>query len=440
VEIDKGIRNSNMSEHNKWFFKVGLFIFLFINIVVVTWGQENISFAKITSQYNQNVLDSYIEKQLERAHIPGLSAVIVKEGEIIWTGSYGWSRLNTQPVTNETLFQLASVSKTVTAVALMSVWEDGELNLDEDINVYLPFSVLNPRAPEKPITVRMLLTHTSSIRDNWTVLDSVYVCDCDSKISLSRFLEDYFTLNGKYYSTLNFYNEKPGEVFLYSNVGVALAAYLVEVITGLPFNVYCNLEIFDPLGMEETSWHLTDLDTSQIAMPYKYDKYRHQYNFSTYAINIEELFKGDATLQPVSVVTMLKHDSYQPYGFYAYPDYPDGLLKTSACQLACFLNMFIQHGEYKGIRILQKETVEEMRRIQNPAIDPEQGLIWHYKELAGCKLLGHSGEDRGVATEMFFCPEDNVGVILLMNGDRSPGNERFVRKIETRLFEEASAL
>ncbi len=440
MEIDKGIRNLNMSKLNKWFFKVGLFIFLFINIVVMTWGQENIGFAEITSQYNQNVLDSYIEKQLERAHIPGLSAVIVKEGEIMWTGSYGWSRLNTQPVTNETLFQLASVSKTVTAVALMSVWEDGELNLDEDINVYLPFSVLNPRAPGKPITVRMLLTHTSSIRDNWTVLDSVYVWDCDSKISLSRFLEDYFTLNGKYYSTLNFYNEKPGEVFLYSNVGVALAAYLVEVITGLPFNVYCNLEIFDPLGMEETSWHLTDLDSSQIAMPYKYDKYRHQYNFFTYANNIEELFKGGAALQPVSVVTMLKQDSYQPYGFYAYPDYPDGLLKTSACQLACFLNMFIQHGEYKGIRILQKETVEEMRRIQNPAIDPQQGLIWHYKELAGCKLLGHSGEDRGVATEMFFCPEDNVGVILLMNGDRSPSNERFVRKIETRLFEEASAL
>ena len=111
-----------MFEHNKWFFKAGLFIFLFINIVVMTWGQENIGFAKITSQHNQNVLDSYIEKELERAHIPGLSAVIVKEGEIIWTGSYGWSRLNIHPVTNETLFQLASVSKTVPAVALMSVW------------------------------------------------------------------------------------------------------------------------------------------------------------------------------------------------------------------------------------------------------------------------------------------------------------------------------
>jgi len=436
-----------MSKLNKWFIKAGFFIFLSINMVLVVRGQEKISFAKITSQYNtntsqynQNVLDSYIEKQLEKAHIPGLAAVIVKEGQIVWTGSYGWSRLNTQAVSNETLFQLASVSKTVTAVALMSVWEDGELNLDEDINSYLPFSVLNPHAPERPITARMLLTHTSSIRDNWTVLDSVYVCDCDSKISLSLFLEEYFTQNGKYNSTFNFYNEKPGEVFHYSNIGVALAAYLVEVITGLPFDIYCDLEIFDPLGMEETSWHLGDLDSSHIAMPYKYDKYHYQYNFSFYTNNTEEVFRGGASLQPVSLVTMLKQGSYQAYGFYDYPDYPDGLLKTSACQLACFLNMFIQYGEYNGIRILQKETIEEMRRIQDPAIDPEQGLIWHYKELAGRKLLGHSGEDRGVATEMFFCPEDNVGVILLMNGDRSPGNERFIREIETHLFEESSAL
>ncbi|MEW6379048.1 MAG: serine hydrolase domain-containing protein [bacterium] len=418
--------SEGMGGMGKWVIGTLLLFFVFISVPGLTWGSEkdgNTGLADAArlqesappqaaaesadALREETDLDYYIRRRLDRAHIPGLSAVIVKGGKIVWTGTYGWSRIVRQAVTSDTLFQVASVSKTVVAVAAMKAWEEGAFDLDEDINTYLPFKVKNPFASEKPITPRMLLTHTGTVRDQGNTMDSVYVWNRDSPISLGEFLKGYLTPGGRnYHPALNFYAENPGTVFHYSNIGAALAAYLVEVTTGMPFDTYCNRKIFQPLGMRETSWRLADLDNDHIAMPYGYDRLRRR---------------------------------YYPYGFYAYPDYPDGLLKTSAPQLARFLTMFINYGELEGVRILNRETVEEMRRVQNPAVDPRQGILWFYKELAGWKLLGHNGADIGVTSEMFFRPEDGVGVILLMNGDCTLFDEKVIKELETRLFKEAGA-
>jgi CubicO group peptidase (beta-lactamase class C family) len=408
----------------QWFIGVLLFAFSSIHLGNTSWAEglnnniypDSVSAPlkgprfdaqseQITTTDDDTSLDQYIETKLTQAHMPGLSAAIVKNGEIVWTGAYGFSRAYTQqPVTSETLFMLASVSKTIVAVAVMQIQEDGRLDLDTDINTYLPFHVVNPNFPETPITPRMLLTHTSSIADNWPVMQSLYV-QGDSSLPLGQFLQDYLTPGGAYYSpTQNFYAEEPGTASHYSNIGATLAAYLVEAITGIPFDTYCTSHIFEPLGMTETFWHLAGLDQSHIAMPYGYSKIGH---------------------------------FYHPYGFYGYPDYPDGELRTSALQLANFLNMFIQYGELGGVRLLQPETVEEMRRVQYPDIAPQFGLIWYYKNLSGWTLLGHNGGDRGVATEMFLRPEDGVGVILLMNGNWTHSNYLLIMQIEIRLFKEA---
>jgi len=362
----------------------------------------------ITTKDDETSLDQYIETRLALAHMPGLSAVIVKNGEIVWTGAYGWSRLYTnEPMTSETLSMLASASKTVVAVAVMQVWEDERLDLDADINTYLPFQVVNPNFPDTSITPRMLLTHTSSIADNWPVLYPLFVRG-DSPIPLGQFLEDYLTPGGAYYDpSKSYYDYKPGTEFNYSNIGASLAAYIVEAITGTPFDTYCTSHIFEPLGMTETSWHLAGLDQSHIAMPYGYSSMGH---------------------------------FYYPYGFYGFPIWPVGELRTSALQLANFLNMFIQYGELGGVRLLQLETVEEMRRVQYPDIAPQFGLIWYYKNLSGWTLLGHNGGVFGIATEMFFRPSDGVGVILLMNGNWTNINIPIIYQIESRLFKEAGHL
>ena len=358
---------------------------------------------------NDTNLDTFISWCLWTARIPGLAAAIVKDGRIAWHKNYGYSRIYLRnPVTDETLFQLASVSKTVVAVALMQVWEEGGIDLDADVNTYLPFQVKSPLYPDTPITARMLMTHTSTIRDNWNILQSYYVWGKDSPLTLEEFLEEYLSPNGKdYNANLNFGNSQPGTTYEYSNVGATLAAYLVELISGMPFDIYCKRNIFAPLGMDNTYWRLEDMDLAAVAMPYGYFWFFHL---------------------------------YYPFGFYTYPDYPDGRLTTNALQLARFLIMFIQGGTYDGTQVLAEETVQEIRRVQYPQVDAQQGLLWYFKELDGMKLLGHNGGELGVATEMFFRPDNGTGVILLMNGDWSRLNYNVIMEIEARLFSFADSL
>ena len=139
-------------------------------------------------------LDDYIISKMNYYNIPGLAACIVKDGEIYWTGTYGYANIeDSVEVSDSTLFILASVSKTITGVALMQLWEKGLFQLDDDVNNYLPFEVHNPNHPDSIITFRMLLTHTSSINDNW---DEMPYYAGDSPIPLGEYLENYLVPGG----------------------------------------------------------------------------------------------------------------------------------------------------------------------------------------------------------------------------------------------------
>ena len=146
-------------------------------------------------------LDGFILKGMKEAKVPGLAALTIKEGKIFWAGYYGWANIEEKrPVTKDTLFQLASISKTITACMIMQQVEEGKLGLDADINTYLPFKVRNPGHAEKPITLRQLLTHTSGIRDNWKVLEEYWVKNGDFKKPLAKSLPAYLIQGGEFYS------------------------------------------------------------------------------------------------------------------------------------------------------------------------------------------------------------------------------------------------
>lgn len=326
------------------------------------------------------------EKQREKLGVPGLSAVIVKHGRIVCTAVAGMADIEQKrPVEPETLFVWASVSKTVTAAAVMALVDDGALTLDDDINDHLPFPVRNPHCPDVPITTRQLLSHTSSIRedDHKGVYADHYV-QGDSPIKLGAFLRDYLTPPGKLYSRKkNFKKKCPGRTYTYSNVGAGLLGYLVEVIAGEPFEQFSQERLFQPLDMTETAWRLSDLNADHIAMPYK----------------------GNPS------------SSFKPAGHFGFPTYPDGLLRTSPSTLARFLNMFIQFGELGGKRILSHESIDAMRHVHFPSVDEDQGLIWYYVDVGSRKgILGHTGSDHGASTLMYFDPNDNVGVLMAANG------------------------
>jgi CubicO group peptidase (beta-lactamase class C family) len=156
-------------------------------------------------------VDSFILSTMDTYHIQGVAAAVAKDGRIVWTGSYGYAIIDQDVrVADTTLFMLASISKTFTGAALLQLWEAGLFDLDDDINDYLPFAVFNPNHPDSVITFRMLLTHTSSLRDNWNVMYAVYVYG-DSPIPLGEYVEQYFTPGGEYYSaSANFYTWAPG--------------------------------------------------------------------------------------------------------------------------------------------------------------------------------------------------------------------------------------
>lgn len=333
-------------------------------------------------------LDWFINMQMAALHVPGLAACAVKDGQVDWAGHYGYANIaNGIEVADTTLFMLASISKTVTGTAVMQLWEDGLFGLDDDINDSLSFSVRNPSHPSTPITFRMLMTHTSSINDYWPTLDALRSWGHDSPIPLRTFMAGYLTPGGTYWNAGNFNSWGPGQIFDYSNVGAALTAYLLEVMSPTydSFAQYCSDSIFTPLGMDETSWYLSDLDINNLAVPYSWNG-----------------------------------SFYVPYNQYSDPWFPSVSLRTSTLQLARFLIAYLQHGQIDGVRILDSTTVDLMTTVQWPSGPPTGfpwGLYWFNPSAGTHSLWGHDGYYYGVRTVMTFCPREHTGVIVLTNGE-----------------------
>ncbi len=352
-----------------------------------------------------SVLDDFLESQRLVAGVPGLSVAMVRDGAVLWTGAYGLADENNQlEVTTDTAFMLASVSKTVTGVALMQLYEEGLFALDDDVNDALAFSVENPNFPGEPITYRQLLSHTSSIRDNWNVMDGYYV-DGDSPVALGDFLEDYLDPSGSEYNAdRNYQDWGPAEDTTYSNIGAALAGHMVEVLSGVPFDQHCEEQIFVPLAMEHTGWHLSDFanPATEVAFP---------------------------------------HDTYYGEGrvpHFGYPDYPDGQLRSSASDIGAFLAAFANDGvSADGVRILEASTVALMEEVQSPATDGSQGLIWYYETVDGEEVVGHNGGDTGTSTDMYYREADTAGFVALMNGE--PSEYSPVEAMHALLLQEATS-
>jgi CubicO group peptidase (beta-lactamase class C family) len=347
-------------------------------------------------------LDAFLLQKMREAHTPGLSAAIVHEDRILWTGAYGLADVaGGTPVTAQTTFNLASISKTIVGTAVMQLVEAGVVRLDDPADDGLVFRAENPAHPGKPFTNRQLLAHVSGLRDNWQILDSLYV-QGDSPIPLGRFVQAYIEPGGSFFDpSKNFAPWPPAKKFMYSNEGFALLGAAVEGASGMSFESYCERSIFQPLGMTGTAWRLADLDPALVALPHRWDA---------------------------------GQQAYVSYGHYGYPDYPSGLLRTSASELARFLLAHMGAGTWRGAKILEPASVAQMQTVQYPAVDGTQGLAFYYWNHSTGTRLGHSGGDLGVTTEMWFRPGDRTGVIMLSNGE--PDYGPWFQMLD-RLFDEA---
>jgi len=334
--------------------------------------------------------NDYINTSISKANIAGMSIAIVYGDSILFGNGYGYSDIKTkEPFTLETVMNIASISKTFVGVALMHMVEKGLIGLDDDVNNFLPFKILNPHLPESIITPRHLMSHSSGIKDDQKVYLPSYHYGSDSPIPLGEFIEDYLSPNGTHYSKNNFTKSKPGEKFVYSNIGAGLAGYIVERVSGKSLNIFTKEIIFKPLGMKNTCWFLSEMDRSKHSRLYESKKN------NTLLDNIE---------------------------LYGLTTYPDGGVRTTVADLSRYLLCIMNKGLYKGTRILKEETVSEM-------LTPD--YIDSYTKFWGIgDQVGHGGGDPGVSTGMYYSPKNKLGIIFFIN---TSSHGRFEKK-EKKIF------
>lgn len=337
---------------------------------------------------DSRALDAAFEKHMGEGPIVGAGAAVLVDGKVVWTGGYGFAdRDRAVPFTPDTVMNIGSISKTFTGAAMMRAVEEGRLSLDTDINTWLPFKVVNPHRPDAVITLRHLATHTSGIVDRLAVYRTTYHFDAAAPPPLGDFLDGYLVPGGKHYAPGNFLDAAPGEQRAYSNIGAALAGYIVERAVGQPLEAYAAAHVFEPLAMKSTTWSLPAADRA-----------RHS-----------TLYMSDGGLAV-------------PIPLYTGTTYPDGGVRTSVADLSRFFAAMLGDGAYDGARILQRPSVEEMRRFQftpsrkpqNVALDEKNsGLFWATK--FNVTRVGHGGSDPGIKTEMLASLDGDVGVILFSN-------------------------
>lgn len=374
-------------------------------------------------------IDAFIREKMERDHIPGVAAAILDRTGIVWESGYGWADLRKRiPMTTDTLQNIASISKTFTATAVMQLRDQGLLALDADVQRYVIFPVRNPRHRNVPITIRQLMTHTSSIRDG-TAYSRLYRCG-DPSLSLGEWMKEYFTPAGSYYSRdENYHTWAPGQRRDYANTPFGLLGHIVERVSGLPFTDYCRRRIFSRLGMHDTAWLITEIDTSRHAVPYTWFD--------------QGVARGPAwggLPQGVIQDTGAGSEAFLPGGYranciYNHPNYPDGFLRTSVRQLARYTHAYLNGGISGDTRILEGSTVAEMLRAHVTHEDVLQGLPWVSFEAIGERAWGHSGSDPGVNTDVRMLPERGVAAIAFTNTNGVRPTE-----ITTMLLQEARDL
>ena len=370
-------------------------------------------------------LNQFLDSRMEAQGVAGFSAALIKDGRLTWSYGYGYANRERKiAMTPDHIQNIASVSKTFTATAIMQLWEKGHFQLDDDINTFLPFSIRNPRFPDVPITFRQLLAHRSSITDGPSY-DTSYACG-DPVVSLEDWITGYFTPGGAYYDgEANFHVWQPGtidpppEPRAYTNVGFGLLGYLVERITEQPFNVYCQEQIFTPLGMTNTGWFIDEIDTNL-----------HSTLYSQLGDQPEAPEDGSLdSMLPADGFTAadLVPNGFLPHCLYSFYNYPDGLVRTSVKALAQFLLAYSQGGALNGQRILQPDTIALMLSKEHF----EQGLCWDtYSFGTDDEFWGHDGGDPGVATIMAFRKEDGKGLVMFFNqGDFGEDIGAVIRRI-----------
>ena len=318
----------------------------------------------------ETFLDGLVPLQISHDDIAGATISVVKDGKILFAKGYGYADVKTKkPVSpQETLFRPGSISKLFTWTAVMQLFEQGKLDLDRDVNEYLDFKI--PDAFGKPITLKNIMTHTPGFEEQIKDLFNVN----SSSPNLGQYLKSH--IPGRIYP--------PGTVPAYSNYATALAGYIVERVSGRPFEQYISENILKPLNMGHSTF-MQPLPAD--LAPLMSSGYR--------------LASDDA--QPFEVVT----------------PFPAGSLSSSATDMAQFMIAHLQDGQGEA-RILKAETAQLMHSRLFGLDDAANAMCYGFYEESrnGHRIIGHGGDTVYFHSDLHLVLDQKVGFFVSYN---SPG-------------------
>ena len=321
-------------------------------------------------------MDTLMAGQLATNHIAGAMVVVVKGDQVLLAKGYGYADLEAQRSFDaaETAFPIGSTGKLVTWTAVMQLFERGKLDLDADVNTYLEgFSI--PATYPEPVTLRHLMSHSAGFED----LNLGIVAFAPEEIvPLKEFLMHHVPARVR----------PPGQLTAYSNYGAALAGYIVEVVSGVPFEQYGEENIFGPLRMSRSSFR----------QPLPKELADH--------LSAGYIYNGNFVPQRLMYVSMR----------------PAGSMSTTGEDIARFMIAHLQDGRFEGVRILNESTARLMHSRLFANEPRLSGFAYGFmdQQINGQRVLHHGGGLPPYFGMLALIPETQVGFYVGYNGLGDP--------------------
>lgn len=345
-----------------------------------------------------------IQEIMQQNKVMGLSVAVVKKNKVIYNQSLGLKDAATNtPLTNDCLFRIASISKSFSATSILQLVEAKKLSLDDDVSNLIGFKVRNPKYPDAVITLRLLLSHQSSINDS----------------------QGYFTLDAinpaKNPDWAKCYNDyQPGSGYMYCNLNYNIIGTIIEKYSGERFDQYVRHHILDPLKLYG-GYCVDSLDASRFATLYEY-----------------KTDSGIFTPSPAAYAPRREEISNYIMGYSTPIFSPTGGMKITATDLARYMIMHMKLGRNKGTKIITKKSAQLMQS----KIAEKEGYgfaIWTTDKLIpGKTMKGHTGSAYGLNSAMFFNSKEKFGIVVISNGcdpDYSDGFNTVIRKAVNCLYD-----
>ncbi|UCE05063.1 MAG: beta-lactamase family protein [bacterium] len=363
--------------NNRWMFLL-LFCFTFFSF---SFGQNFSIEDHPEVAANLQIIKTWIESQIEYNNLPGLSVGIIYDQNLIWQKGFGYADVEKKiPMTPQTIFRIASITKLFTCTAIMQLRDQGKLQLDDPVEKHLPWFKIKNRFPDAPtITIRHLMTHTSGL---------------PREAAFPYWTDHQFpTLNQIMETLPNQETIYPAETKLkYSNLGMALLGHILVAVSGKDYESYIQNHILKPLAMTSTTIYLTDEQRKRMATGYG-----------------RRL--ADGMRKPMEI------SDYKGIS-------PAASISSNVEDLAKFASLQFSDENSRDKQILKGSTLREMQRVHwlQPSWKSGRGLgfsVWYRDEKT---FVGHSGWVAGYRTQLLLCPEHKIAVIIMSNAeDGLPG-------------------